>query len=104
MKLIHGIAVLGMAAALAACEKEAVLPGDRLEPRDVIEGAAGAPKSAVNTARPISLPGAQANADWPQRAGSAEHNLVNPVIGAGTTMVWSAPIGAGDSRRYRLVA
>ncbi|HEY0214118.1 MAG TPA: PQQ-binding-like beta-propeller repeat protein [Paenirhodobacter sp.] len=104
MKLIHGIAVLGMAATLAACEKEVVLSGDRLDPRDVIEGTANAPKTAVNTARPIALPAARANADWPQRAGNAEHNLLNPALGAGTTLVWSAPIGAGDSRRYRLVA
>ncbi|MFC3060451.1 outer membrane protein assembly factor BamB family protein [Paenirhodobacter populi] len=93
-----------MAAALAACERETILPGERLDPRDVIEGAAGAPKSAMNVARPISLPAARANADWPQRAGNAEHSLVHPAIGAGTNLVWSAPIGAGDSRRYRLVA
>lgn len=102
MRLIHGIAVLGMAAALAACEKEVVLPGERLDPRDVMAGVE-TPKP-VNVARAISLPAPRANADWPQRGGNAEHNLTNPAIGTGTSLAWSAPIGEGNSRRYRLVA
>ena len=107
MKLIRGIAVLGMAATvLAGCEKEVILPGERLDPRAVV-GEGSVPGSAIPAAeapRALSLPRAQANADWPQRAGGAGHLLTNPAIGAGTTRVWSAPIGAGESRRYRLVA
>jgi len=104
VKLIGGVTVLGMVLALSACQKEVHLPGERLDPRAVLEGAASAPASAVQAARPISLPAATHNADWPQRGGSAAHLLTNPAIGAGTTRVWSAAIGQGDSQRYRIAA
>lgn len=104
MKLIGGATVLGMVLALSACQKEVHLPGERLDPRAVLEGAASAPATATQAARPISLPAATHNADWPQRGGSAAHLLTNPAIGAGTTRVWSAAIGQGDSQRYRIAA
>lgn len=104
MKLIVGATALGMALALSACQKEVHLPGERLDPRAVLEGAASAPATATQAARPISLPAATHNADWPQRGGSAAHLLTNPAIGAGTTRVWSAAIGQGDSQRYRIAA
>lgn len=101
MKLIGGVAVVGMVMALSACEREVRLEGERLDPRAVIDpGAVSAP--LVSEARPIKLPAATANADWPQRAGSATHLLTNPALGAGTTRAWSAAIGQGDSRRYRI--
>lgn len=106
VNLIRGMAlagtVLGSVALLAGCQKEEILQGTRIDPRDVIEGASV--PGPENVARPISLPKPQANADWPQRAGDAQHLLVNPALGAGVTQVWEAPIGQGDSYRYRLVA
>lgn len=103
MKLIGGVAVLGVAMALSACQREVHLEGERLEPRAVIDAsAATAPLESV--ARPISLPAASANADWPQRAGSATHLLTNPALGAGTTRAWSAAIGQGEGYRYRITA
>ncbi len=102
VKLIHGIAVLGMAATLIACEKEVILTGDRLDPRDVMAGTASV--APGNAAPSVSLPAPRSNADWPQRGGNAQHNLVNPALGGGTTLAWSTSIGEGNSRRYRLVA
>lgn len=102
MKRIGGIAVLGVALALTACQKEVHLEGERLDPRAVIGEAA--PEAPALGARPISLPAARANAEWPQRAGAADHYFVNPAIGAGTTRVWSAAIGQGESYRYRIDA
>lgn len=107
MKLIQGIAVLGMAVTLAACDEEVILPGDRIAPRDAIagaSGASGAPQSASGIAVPVSLPALRANGEWPQRGGNAQHNISNAALGRGTTLVWSAPIGEGESRRYKLVA
>lgn len=102
MKAIRGIALGCLAAvALAACEKEVILQGERLEPRDVLAPAAEAP-AALSTA--LSLPGAQANAEWTHRAGSASHLLTNPAIGAGTTRIWSANIGASSERKHRITA
>lgn len=103
MKLRSSIAVLGVAMVLAACEKEVLLEGERLDPRAVLEGASpSAP--AVNESRPVSLPRLQGNADWPQRAGSARHDLVNAALGNAQTLVWSAPVGQGQSQRYRIAA
>lgn len=104
MKLIGGATVLAMVLALSACQKEVHLPGERLDPRDVMSDAASIPATAVQTARPISLPAQTHNADWPQRGGAASHLLVNPAIGAGTTRVWSVSIGQGDSQRYRIAS
>ncbi|PTV97291.1 outer membrane protein assembly factor BamB [Rhodobacter aestuarii] len=105
MKRIAGIAILGAAMALTACEREVHLEGERLDPRAVLGDGGGAePASALEAARPISLPAVVANADWPQRGGSASHGLMNAAIGQGLTHVWSAPIGQGQSRRYRIAA
>lgn len=102
MKAIRGIALGCLAAvALAACEKEVILQGERLEPRDVLAPAAEAP-AALPTA--LKLPGAQTNADWTHRAGSASHLLANPAVGAGTTRIWSANIGASSERKHRITA
>lgn len=101
VKLIRGIAVLGMAVALTACEKEVILQGERIDPRAVLAGEA-APETALSTA--LSLPAAQANAEWTHRAGSASHALVNPALGAGTERIWSANIGASAGRKHRITA
>lgn len=105
MKRIAGMAVLGVAVALAGCEKEVHLEGERLDPRAVLDGTVVAdPASVVEGPRAISLPHVQANADWPQRGGNPGHALVNAAIGAGLSQVWSAPIGQGQSKRYRIAA
>lgn len=103
VKLGMGLAVLGVAVALAACEKELVLEGERFEPREVLAGSA-APEEITAPATAISLPGQQANAEWPQRAGGATHHLVNASLGAGTTRVWSADIGQSSARKHRITA
>jgi len=104
VKLIGGIAVLGMAMTLAACEKEIHLPGERLDPRAVLTETGAAPDAATQAAQAFSAPKVTANAEWPQRGGSAAHLMTNPALGAGTTLVWSAPIGQGNSYRYRIAA
>lgn len=103
MKLIHAIAVLGMAATVAACEKEVILEGERINPRDVLSGTAPeaeAPAQAVA----LSLPAQVSNADWPQRAGGPGHNLVNAALGQGLALQWAAPIGQGNDRKHRIAA
>ncbi|WP_444455724.1 outer membrane protein assembly factor BamB family protein [Rhodobacter capsulatus] len=97
------IAVLGVAMVLAACEKEVHLEGERLDPRAVLDGAT-VPGPVVNESKPVSLPRVVGNADWPQRAGGASHSLINASLGAGQTLVWSAPVGEGQSYRYRIAA
>ncbi|WP_106744561.1 PQQ-like beta-propeller repeat protein [Yoonia maritima] len=84
-------------ALLAACgEEDVILPGERFALRDtpVFE----------NTVQPISLPQARANADWTDRNGGPSHQITHPALGATLTPLFTAPIGAGDSRRARITA
>ncbi|WP_339106954.1 PQQ-binding-like beta-propeller repeat protein [Thioclava sp. GXIMD4216] len=102
MKLVHKMAALGMMLAVSACEKEVVLQGDRLDPRDVLSDTATEVAPVTSTA--LSLPAVTANADWPQRAGGPTHHAPNAAIGQGTTLVWQAGIGQGDARKYRITS
>ncbi|MBW0157407.1 PQQ-like beta-propeller repeat protein [Sedimentimonas flavescens] len=102
VKLIRGMAVLGMAALVTGCEKELILEGDRIDPRDVLSQSAADAPLAISTA--IALPAQQSNAEWTHRAGNPSHALVNPAIGGGTARVWSAAIGEGAGRKHRITA
>jgi len=100
------IAALAGLTALTACgQRDKALPGERLDPRAVLsaDGPAVMGKPGPTTTA-LSLPAVRANADWPQRAGSASHASGNMALGAGTNRVWSAPIGSASDRRHRITA
>jgi outer membrane protein assembly factor BamB len=107
VNLSKTIFVLGMAATLAGCsQKEVILQGERLSPRDALradEGLAPLPAPA-DQAQPIKLPAQISNSEWPQRGGAPTHALFNAALGTGTTPIWSADIGAGNAKRYRITA
>ncbi|SFA56944.1 Outer membrane protein assembly factor BamB, contains PQQ-like beta-propeller repeat [Paracoccus halophilus] len=100
------IAALAGLTVLSACiQREEILQGERLDPRDVLsEGAPAAEGPAAPTGTALSLPAVRGNADWPQRAGSAQHVAGNMAIGAGTGRVFAADIGAASDRRQRITA
>lgn len=103
------LAVLGAAVFLTACsEPAAILPGQREDVRSVLQDPGPttetAPASEGNRAQPIALPAARVNADWSQTAGSPAARIVHPALGNAPTLAWSANIGAGDSRKYRITA
>lgn len=100
------IAVLAGLTALSACtERDTILPGERLDPRAVLSPDGPAVEgSPAPTTTALSLPPVRGNADWPQRAGSASHAPGNVALGAGTSRVWAADIGAGSDRRHRVTA
>lgn len=99
---------LALAAGLAvsACgNRDVILPGERLDPLAVtspdgpaVEGPAGVSSTALALAAP------RANAEWTHRAGNAAHAPGHVAIGAGTSLLWSAPIGQGDGKRHRITA
>ena len=96
---------------LTACaERQVILPGMREDLRAVMSTDAQAstelPASArpENQSLPITLPAQSSNADWTHRPGSARHRTENAALSARPQLVWSANIGAGDSRRQRIVA
>ncbi len=105
---------------LAGCERELILPGERFDVRtpladtndpanglgdatvEVAEGeeVAAPPRAAV----PIRLPATRNITSWTHRNGSTQHRTDHAVLGPSLTEVWSAKIGAGDSRKHRITA
>lgn len=85
---------------LAACGggPDVILPGERLD----IRGDVPDTVAFVNEARPISLPAPSTNADWTHRNGGPSHSISNPTLAANLTPLFSASIGAGDTRRARI--
>lgn len=87
--------------ALSACgAADVILPGERSNFRD---GFAGQELAFVNEARPLSLPAAQANADWTHRGGGPDHALGHAAL-TGLQPLFTVPIGEGNSRRARITA
>ena len=104
----------GLAAGLAGCADEPILPGTRFDVRAPLEATLPGEDGAVdlaaavdvqeNRAAPISLPAPVAHPDWTHRYGTPRHRIRHPALGAAPRRVWSAPIGAGDGRRAAITA
>ena len=100
------LALAAAALAVTGCApREVILPGQRLDPMAVnspdgpaVEG----PPPVTTTA--LRLPAPVSNAEWTHRAGNAAHLPPHAALAQGTRRVFSAPIGQGDSRRYRITA
>lgn len=103
----HSIFVLGMVATslLAGCaQKEAVLTGKRESLRSLVEGSSQAAASSDLGSAPIKLPAAVANTSWTHRIGTPKYRTANLQLGLAPKLIWSADIGAGDSRKNRITA
>lgn len=103
-----GVGVLALAAALSACaEKQTILQGVRQDPATAVIGQEPDPNALAPvppTARPISLPGARANAEWTHRGGTVTHDIGNVALNGALTPVWQAKIGAAAGRKHRITA
>lgn len=109
----RGLVALAVLSLLAACqEKELILPGPRyaldtdLETVQVNQDGqvAAAPAAPPNRAVAISVPAGEANASWTQRGGNVRHVSPPGRLSAQPALVWSSPIGEGNSRRARVQA
>ncbi|NNE53936.1 MAG: PQQ-binding-like beta-propeller repeat protein [Sulfitobacter sp.] len=95
---------------LGACaEEEVYLPGERLPVRSVLQDPLLAEPIAgtvvpKNTSRPIALGAPTTNAAWSQAHGTPQFRTSHPALRSAPQLVWSADIGAGDSRRLRITA
>lgn len=103
----------GLALGLAACEKDVILTGTRFPvrapladsvPVDGQPDPVPAPDQPENQSKPIALPGMVANADWTQRGGNALHAGPHGRLSAAPQLVWTASIGAGNTRKNRVTA
>lgn len=108
-----GVAGLVLMAALAGCEKEVILEGERFPVRADLDASIpveGQPlpltpqARADNLSQPIALPAAQANAEWTHRGGNARHDAPHGQLSGAPQLAWSVNIGAGNSRRNRVAA
>lgn len=109
MKLTHLITGAAVLALLVGCgKKELILQGKRLDLRsplvDVTDDATAAPLEGVNRAVPIALPASVNHSQWTHRNGSSEHRITHPSLSKNLTHIWSASIGAGESRKLRITA
>lgn len=94
---------------LSACaEKETYLPGVREEVRSVLQDAElAAPLGdgvVENTTRAISLGGTSNNASWTHTIGTEKYRVSHPALRSAPQLAWSASIGSGDSRKFRITA
>lgn len=87
------------ALALAGCNRDRLLEGERIDIRAPFGAAA---TQTVNQARPIALPAASANPGWTHRQGLNGARPGHPALAAAPQRIWSVPIGQGDARRVRL--
>jgi len=105
-----GIAGLALFTALAGCEREVILEGERFPVRAPLEDSipvegepapVAPPEYPENQSVAISLPAMQSNADWTHRGGSVRHDGPHGTLSAAPLQVWSVKIGAGNSRANR---
>ncbi|WP_425098646.1 PQQ-binding-like beta-propeller repeat protein [Tropicibacter sp. S64] len=89
---------------LAGCEeREEILPGERMNVRDVLETRQDPlAENDVNTSRAVALPAQQGNADWAQSPVSPFARTDHAAFSGRFQPVFAVNIGAGDSRRKRL--
>ena len=99
-----GALALAAILALAACERDTVLPGERFDTRTPLEATVPGASDVVDTdaARPITLPAPTRLADWPSRGYGVTNQIPHATLSANPVEVWAAPIGAGNSRRNRI--
>jgi len=90
--------------ALAGCaEKEEILPGARFAISVPVAEMTGVPTALRANRAAAFAPGpAREAADWTHRGGSATGATGHLALGPAPALLWSAGIGAGDSRRERI--
>lgn len=98
MRILSTVALIGVIALLAACNREEILEGERVD----LRAPWGGGTTVENRTQAISLGAQSSNANWTQRQGTSGERPNHPALSATPQLIWSTPIGAGDSRRTRL--
>ncbi len=103
-----GLCLLSVVTLVGCTEREVILPGKR-EPVSAVLSASEAETTAAvteatDTARAISLPAQVTNADAAQSPGSPAFRTVHPQLSTSLSPIFAVNIGAGDSRKHRIVA
>jgi len=99
------LAIVGLTAimALAGCERETYLPGEREDVRALSEEEQ-ATADQPDRAMPISLPAQVNNTEWTHTIGTPRTRVAHAALRPAPQPAWNAAIGQGDSRRMRITA
>lgn len=98
-----GAVMIAASLTLAGCEREILLPGERLSIDAVLDDGAGVAAPA-DAARAISLPAMARLSSWDQRGYSATNRVPHAALGSAVTQIWSTEIGRGNTRRLNITA
>jgi outer membrane protein assembly factor BamB len=93
-----GLALAALLALTACADRDPALPGERIPIRPEEEPAAGAARG-----HPLPLPPAVVNAEWTHRNGASGGRLIHPALRPVPQLIWSADLGAGNTKRSRLL-
>ena len=95
-------ALLALAVLTACAEPDAILPGERFGPREVLDPALAEASDPANRALPLALVAPQAAPDSAQSPVSPFARTDHASLGTALQQVMAAKIGQGDTRRARL--
>lgn len=90
--------------ALAACEREEILEGQRLDLRADLSAPGEQLPESTDAPQPISLPAASTSAEWTHRAANVSNFIGHRALSATPQLAWQATIGKGNDRRHRISA
>ncbi len=107
--LLRGFGLIAFCLLIAACstveglfeEDEELLPGERVSILSLDRGLSADP--AIADLR-VTLPPAQANADWPTAGGNNSHSLGHVALAGGLQRAWTAGIGESSDDQGRILA
>ncbi len=102
------LGILGGIAVLAGCaDKEVILHGERLAVRAPLFAEAadpGAGEATVSLDTAFRAPATVANAAWTHTSGTAAHLPGHPAFTAAPQLIWTASIGHGNTRKFRITS
>lgn len=101
------VLMLATGLVLSACaKKEEILPGERIDLRDI--KADGTIDASQNVIAPkltqLSAPAMQNYAQWTHKNGNTAHGVTHPALRTGITRAWAQSIGSGNSRKNHLTS
>lgn len=106
MTILKGIGLIAGLTLLVGCaDDEIILDGKRLPVRDdsvlIVGNVPSEPEvAAFDTA--LNLPAPVVNAAWTQTAGGPTHRIDHPAFTNNPALIWTANIGQGNSRKFRI--
>ncbi len=96
--ILTSLIALSMA---AGCDKEELLPGERL---DIYTGEPVATRAASNIAASVALPAPTNSDNWTHRAAGPDHDIGHRAFSTAPQLLWKADIGRGNGRKHRITA